>query len=263
MEDARCALGESNRRIDSHDEAVDMQFGIRSGRFPVNRYDILPKAVSRRVRRGRSKRQKKLAEIAVQRTVLAAAALLMAGGKAKNDDDTDNNAEADGRHSGPPSGDAYAVGVRRGRSNRHTRNGIRNDDNKDNNNAEADAQQPAQRCRDACTCGGRRRRSKRQIRNDEIADQRNERRMLEAAVQTSGDSYTDGKLRITCFDESIFSHYSDEEIKVLLIACTDGSRPHSSDGPRPPGDGPRPPGHCWPAPGPEGSAGKVCTALCS
>jgi len=39
-------------------------------------------------------------------------------------------------------------------------------------------------------------------------------------------------------------------------ACTDGSRPHSSDGPRPPGDGPRPPGHCWPAPGPEASAGK-------
>ena len=59
------------------------------------------------LRRGRSKRQKKLAEIAVQRTVLAAAALLMAGGKAKNDDDTDNNAEADGRQSGPPSGDAY------------------------------------------------------------------------------------------------------------------------------------------------------------
>jgi hypothetical protein len=116
MEDARCALGESNRRIDSPDEAVDMQFGIRSGRFPVNRYDILPKAVSRRVRRGRSKRQKKLAEIAVQRTVLAAAALLMAGGEARNDDNTDNNAEADARHSAPPSGDAYAVGVRRGRS---------------------------------------------------------------------------------------------------------------------------------------------------
>ena len=107
MEDARCALGQSNRRIDSPDEAVDMQFGIRSGRFPVNRYNILPKTLSRRVRRGRSKRQKKLAEIAVQRTVLAAAALLMAGGKAKNDDDTDNNAEADGRQSGPPSGDAY------------------------------------------------------------------------------------------------------------------------------------------------------------
>jgi len=107
MEDARCALGESNRRIDSPDEAVDMQFGIRSGRFPVNRYNILPKTLSRRVRRGRSKRQKKLAEIAVQRTVLAAAALLMAGGKAKNDDNTDNNAEADGRQSGPPSGDAY------------------------------------------------------------------------------------------------------------------------------------------------------------
>ena len=69
MEDARCALGESNRRIDLPDEAVDMQFGIRSGRFPINRYDILPKVVSRRVRRGRSKRQKKLAEIAVQRTV--------------------------------------------------------------------------------------------------------------------------------------------------------------------------------------------------
>jgi hypothetical protein len=116
MEDARCALGQSNRRIDSPDEAVDMQFGIRSGRFPVNRYDILPKAVSGRVRRGRSKRQKKLAEIAVQRTVLAAAARLMAGGEAKNDDDTDNNAKADGRQSGPPSGDAYAVGVRRGRS---------------------------------------------------------------------------------------------------------------------------------------------------
>jgi hypothetical protein len=107
MEDARCALGQSNRRIDSPDEAVDMQFGIRSGRFPVNRYKILPKTLSRRVRRGRSKRQKKLAEIAVQRTVLAAAALLMTGGKAKNDDNTDKNAEADGRHSGPPSGDAY------------------------------------------------------------------------------------------------------------------------------------------------------------
>jgi len=107
MEDARCALGQSNRRIDSPDEAVDMQFGIRSGRFPVNRYKILPKTLSRRVRRCRSKRQKKLAEIAVQRTVLAAAALLMAGGKAKNDDNTDNNAEADGRQSGPPSGDAY------------------------------------------------------------------------------------------------------------------------------------------------------------
>ena len=116
MEDARCALGELNRRIDLPDEAVDMQFGIRSGRFPVNRYNILPKTLSRRVRRGRSKRQKKLAEIAVQRTVLAAAALLMAGGKAKNDDNTDKNAEADGRQSGPPSRDAYAVGVRRGRS---------------------------------------------------------------------------------------------------------------------------------------------------
>ena len=107
MEDARCALGQSNRRIDSPDEAVDMQFGIRSGRFPVNRYDILPKAVSGKVRRGRSKRQKKLAEIAVQRTVLAAAARLMAGGEARNDYDTDKDAEADGRHSGPPSGDAY------------------------------------------------------------------------------------------------------------------------------------------------------------
>ena len=116
MEDARCALGESNRRIDSPDEAVDMHFGIRSGRFPVNRYDILPKAVSGKVRRGRSKRQKKIAEIAVQRTVLAAAARLMAGGEARNDDDTDNNAKADARHSAPPSGDAYAVGVRRGRS---------------------------------------------------------------------------------------------------------------------------------------------------
>jgi hypothetical protein len=107
MEDARCALGQSNRRIDSPDEAVDMQFGIRSGRFPVNSYDILPKAVSGKVRRGRSKRQKKLAEIAVQRTVLAAAARLMAGGEARNDYDTDKDAEADGRHSGPPSGDAY------------------------------------------------------------------------------------------------------------------------------------------------------------
>ena len=107
MEDARCALGESNRRIDLPDEAVDMQFGNGSGKFPKNRYAILPKTLSRRVRRGRSKRQKKLAEIAVQRTVLAAAALLMAGGKAKNDDNTDNNAEADGRQSGPPSGDAY------------------------------------------------------------------------------------------------------------------------------------------------------------
>jgi hypothetical protein len=48
--------------------------------------------------------------------VLAAAARLMAGGEARNDDDTDNNAKADGRQSGPPSGDAYAVGVRRGRS---------------------------------------------------------------------------------------------------------------------------------------------------
>ena len=86
-----------------------MQFGNGSGKFPKNRYAILPKIVSRKVRRGRSKRQKKLAEIAVQRTVLAAAALLMAGGKAKNDDDTDNNAEADGRHSGPPSGDAYTL----------------------------------------------------------------------------------------------------------------------------------------------------------
>jgi hypothetical protein len=84
-----------------------MQFGNGSGKFPKNRYAILPKTLSRRVRRGRSKRQKKLAEIAVQRTVLAAAALLMAGGKAKNDDNTDNNAEADGRQSGPPSGDAY------------------------------------------------------------------------------------------------------------------------------------------------------------
>jgi hypothetical protein len=112
MEDARCALGESNRRIDSHDEAVDMQFG----RFPVNRYDILPKAVSGKVRRGRSKRQKKIAEIAVQRTVLAAAARLMAGGEARNDDDTDNNAKADARHSAPPSGDAYALGARRCRS---------------------------------------------------------------------------------------------------------------------------------------------------
>ena len=110
MEDARCALGESNRRIDSPDEAVDMQFGIRSGRFPVNRYNVLPKTLSRRVRRGRSKRQKKLAEIAVQRTVLAAAARLMAGGEARNDDDTDNNAEANARHSGPQSGDAYTVG---------------------------------------------------------------------------------------------------------------------------------------------------------
>ena len=107
MEDARCALGQSNRRIDLPDEAVDMQFGNGSGKFPKNRYAILPKIVSRKVRRGRSKRQKKLAEIAVQRTVLAAAALLMAGGKAKNDDNTDNNAEADGRQSGPPSGDAY------------------------------------------------------------------------------------------------------------------------------------------------------------
>ena len=109
MEDARCALGESNRRIDSPDEAVDMQFGIRSGRFPVNRYNVLPKTLSRRVRRGRSKRQKKLAEIAVQRTVLAAAARLMAGCEARNDDNTDNNAEADGRQSGPPSRDAYGV----------------------------------------------------------------------------------------------------------------------------------------------------------
>ena len=109
MEDARCALGESNRRIDLPDEAVDMQFGNGSGKFPKNRYAILPKTLSRRVRRGRSKRQKKLAEIAVQRTVLAAAARLMAGGEARNDDDTDNNAEADGRHSGPPSGDAYTL----------------------------------------------------------------------------------------------------------------------------------------------------------
>jgi len=110
MDGERCAPKESNPiQVDLSDEAVDMQFGNGSGKFPKNRYAILPKIVSRKVRRGRSKRQKKLAEIAVQRTVLAAAARLMAGGEARNDDDTDNNAEADGRHSGPPSGDAYTL----------------------------------------------------------------------------------------------------------------------------------------------------------
>jgi hypothetical protein len=94
MEDARCALGESNRRIDLPDEAVDMQFGNGSGKFPKNRYAILPRIVSRKVRRGRSKRQIRKAEISVQRRVLEAAACLMAC-KARVDKKMDNNVNTD------------------------------------------------------------------------------------------------------------------------------------------------------------------------
>ena len=94
MEDARCALGESNRRIDLPDEAVDMQFGNGSGKFPKNRYAILPRIVSRKVRRGRSKRQIRKAEISVQRRVPEAAACLMAC-KARVDNEMDNNVNTD------------------------------------------------------------------------------------------------------------------------------------------------------------------------
>ena len=79
MDGERCAPKESNPiQVEVSDEAVDMQFGNGSGRFSKNRYAILPRIVSRKVRRGRSKRQIRKAEISVQRRVLEAAACLMA-----------------------------------------------------------------------------------------------------------------------------------------------------------------------------------------
>ena len=93
MDGERCAPKESNP-IDVSDEAVDTQFGDRSGKFPKNRYAILPKIVSRKIRRGRSKRQIRKAEISVQRRVLEAAACLMAC-KARVDNEMDNNVNTD------------------------------------------------------------------------------------------------------------------------------------------------------------------------
>ena len=93
MDGERCAPKESNP-IDVSGEAVDMQFGDRSGKFPKNRYKTLPKTVSRKVRRGRSKRQIRKAEISVQRRVLEAAACLMAC-KARVDNEMDNNVNTD------------------------------------------------------------------------------------------------------------------------------------------------------------------------
>ncbi len=61
---------------------------------PKNSYEILPKTVSRKVRRGRSKRQISKAEISVQRRVLEAAAGLMAG-KSRVDNEMDNNVNTD------------------------------------------------------------------------------------------------------------------------------------------------------------------------
>ena len=71
-----------------------MQFGNGSEKFPKNRYSILPKIVSRKVRRGRSRRQIRKAEISVQRRVLEAAACLMAC-KARVDKKMDNNVNTD------------------------------------------------------------------------------------------------------------------------------------------------------------------------
>ena len=93
MDGERCAPKESNL-IDVSDEAVDMQFGDRPGKFPKNRYAILPRIVSRKVRRGRSKRQIRKAEISVQRRVLEAAACLMAY-KARVDNEMDNDVNTD------------------------------------------------------------------------------------------------------------------------------------------------------------------------
>jgi len=95
MDGERCAPKESNPiQVDVSDEAVDMQFGNGSGKFPKNRYAILPRIVSRKVRRGRSKRQIRKAEISVQRRVLEAAACLMAC-KARVDNEMDNNVNTD------------------------------------------------------------------------------------------------------------------------------------------------------------------------